>query len=97
MDERDYLIILYDYYESILSEKQKDYFRLYYFDNLSLGEISEELCVSRNAVHKSLKSIEKLLLQYEEKLKLYYKSTEIERIVKNTNVENEVLRVLRSE
>lgn len=95
MDKRDYLIILYDYYESLLNEKQREYFCLYYFDNLSLSEISEELGVSRNAVHKSLKSVEKLLIEYEDKLKIYYKSIEIAKIVKNTNIEKDVLEVLR--
>lgn len=95
MDKRDFLIILYDYYESLLNDKQREYFSLYYFDNLSLSEISEELSVSRNAVHKSLKSVEKLLIEYEDKLKIYYKSIEIAKIVKNTNIERDVLEVLR--
>ena len=97
MEKRDLLIILYDYYESLLNEKQKEYFSLYYFDNLSLSEISENISVSRNAVHKSLKSIESLLLNYEEKLKLYYKTKKIEKIIKDSNIEEKVLEVLRSE
>ena len=97
MDERDLLIILYDYYESLLSDKQKEYFSLYYFDNLSLSEISENLGVSRNAIHKSLKGIEILLLDYEDKLKMYYKTKKIEEIVYGSKVEDKVLEVLRSE
>lgn len=97
MDERDLLIILYDYYESLLSDKQKEYFSLYYFDNLSLSEISENLGVSRNAIHKSLKGIEILLLDYEDKLKIYDKTKKIEEIIRGSLVENKVLEVLRSE
>ena len=97
MEERDLLIILYDYYESILSDKQKEYFSLYYFDNLSLSEISENLGVSRNAIHKSLKGIEILLLDYEDKLKIYDKTKKIEEIIKGSKVEDKVLEVLRSE
>ena len=97
MEERDLLIILYDYYESLLNDKQKEYFSLYYFDNLSLSEISENLSVSRNAVHKSLKAIESLLLDYEDKLKIYYKTKKIEKIIKGSKVEKKVLEVLRSE
>ena len=97
MDRRDLLIILYDYYESLLNEKQKEHFSLYYFDNLSLSEISENLTVSRNAVHKSLKSIESLLLNYEENLKIYKKTKEIENIIRGSKVEDKVLEVLRSE
>ena len=97
MEERDLLIILYDYYENLLSDKQKEYFSLYYFDNLSLSEISENLSVSRNAIHKSLKSIESLLLDYEDKLKIYDKTKKIEKIIKGSKVEDKVLEVLRSE
>ena len=97
MEERDLLIILYDYYESLLSDKQKEYFSLYYFDNLSLSEISENIGVSRNAIHKSLKSIEGLLIDYEEKLKIYNKTKKIEEIIKGSKVEDKVLEVLRSE
>lgn len=97
MDERDLLIILYDYYESLLSDKQKEYFSLYYFDNLSLSEISENLGVSRNAIHKSLKGIEILLLDYEDKLKIYDKTKKIEEIIRGSLVEDKVLEVLRSE
>ena len=97
MDERDLLVILYDYYESLLSDKQKEYFSLYYFDNLSLSEISENLSVSRNAIHKSLKNIEVLLLEYEDKLKIYDKTKKIEEIIRGSLVEDKVLEVLRSE
>ena len=41
MDERLYLINLYDYYGDLLTQKQKDYFEEYYFNNLTLLEISE--------------------------------------------------------
>ena len=97
MEERDLLIILYDYYEGLLNDKQKEYFSLYYFDNLSLSEISENLSVSRNAIHKSLKNIESLLFDYEDKLKIYNKTKKIEEIIKGSMVEDKVLEVLRSE
>lgn len=70
MEKRDYLVILYDYYGELLTEDEKKYFEDYYFDNLSLGEISENYNISRNAVHKHIKSCEKRLEFYESKLKL---------------------------
>lgn len=77
MEEREYLIILYDFYCELLSSKQKEHFEDYYFNNLSLGEISENENVSRNAIHKSIKNIESKLYFYEDKLKLYEKSKQI--------------------
>ena len=88
MEKRDYYIILYDYYGSLFSEKQKNYFEDYYFNNLSLSEISENNLVSRNAIHKSIKQIEKKLLFYEEKLSLYKKGLEIKRIINKITDEN---------
>ena len=60
MDERNNLIILYDYYGGLLSDKQKEYFEQYYFENLSLSEMAENLNISRNAIHKVLKNIAKI-------------------------------------
>ena len=54
MDEINELIMLYDYYGELLSDSQKEYFMDYYFNNLSLGEIADNLEISRNAVHKQI-------------------------------------------
>lgn len=74
MESRDYIIMLYDFYGDLFNDKQKNYFEEYYFNNLSLGEISEKLGVSRNAVHKVIQGMEEKLTFYEEKLCLYKKS-----------------------
>ena len=66
MEDREYLIILYDYYGELLSDIQKEYFELYYFDNLSLSEISENDGKSRNAIHKCIKSCSSKLYEYED-------------------------------
>ena len=81
MEDREYLVILYDYYGELLSEIQKEYFEQYYFDNLSLSEISENDGKSRNAVHKCIKSSSMKLYEYEEKLKLYEKRCKLESIL----------------
>lgn len=73
MEEYNYLINLYDFYGELLSIKQQEYFEDYYFNNLSLGEISELRRISRNAVHKNIKITINKLYFYEEKLKLYQK------------------------
>jgi len=64
---------LYDFYGNLLTDKQKQYMELYYSHDLSLGEISEEQQVSRQAVHDNLKRAQKALENYEDKLGLVAK------------------------
>ena len=97
MKERDYLIILYDYYGDLLSADNRRYFEDYYFDNLSLAEIAQNDNVSRNNVHKHLKSCEEKLLFYEEKLGLYKKKKLLEDIIKdidNEEIKNKIREIL---
>ncbi|MCI9233305.1 MAG: hypothetical protein HFH08_01760 [Bacilli bacterium] len=83
LEEGIYLNCLYDYYGELLTEKQKLYFEEYYFNNLTLAEISENYEVSRNAVHKNIKETTLKLLEYEEKLKLYEKACNLRKIIEN--------------
>lgn len=85
MDNRDYIIILYDYYGDLFNDKQKEYFEDYYFNNLSLGEISDNIGISRNAIHKVIKNIEEKLLFYEDKLKLYDKNIKIKKLLNDVD------------
>lgn len=80
LEKKEHYINLYDFYESLLSEKQQEYFRQYYFEDWSLAEIAEQYQVSRNAIFDHLRKIAILLDQYEEKLGLarkYQKRKEI--------------------
>ena len=87
MDNYIYYVTLFDYYGSLLTEKQRQYFEDYYFENLSLSEISENLGISRNAVNKQIhKTIEKLEY-YEEKLELYQKSEKIKKWLGQSQIE----------
>ncbi|WP_418219415.1 YlxM family DNA-binding protein [Clostridium formicaceticum] len=64
--------MLYDFYSQLLTEKQRDMIDLYYNQDLSLGEIAEDLHVSRQAVYDTIKRTEKILYDYEKKLKLFH-------------------------
>ena len=82
MEDRDYLIILYDYYGEVFGDQQRKYLEDYYFNNLSLGEISDNLGVSRNAIYKVIKNMEEKLYFYEEKLGMYSKNIKINDIIR---------------
>ena len=85
MEEQEYIVLLYDYYGELLSDIQKKYFEEYYFDNLSLSEISENENKSRNAIHKSIKSVVSKLYEYEDILKLYEKDEKLKEIINDIN------------
>ncbi|EZH67218.1 hypothetical protein DH09_04590 [Bacillaceae bacterium JMAK1] len=62
---------LFDFYHALLTDKQRNYLQLYYYDDYSLGEISELYDVSRQAVYDNIRRSELMLEQYEEKLQLF--------------------------
>ena len=90
MEKRIYLIALYDLYGNLLTDKQKTYFEEYYFDNLSLSEMSEIYEVSRSAISKSLNEISTKLENLEEKLKIYDKLSKVNKLIKDKDLLNKI-------
>jgi hypothetical protein len=72
---------LFDFYQSLLTPKQRSYMSLYYLDDYSLGEIAEEFSVSRQAVYDNIKRTETMLEEYEEKLGLFQRFQERQQLV----------------
>ncbi|MCZ0703401.1 putative DNA-binding protein YlxM (UPF0122 family) [Natronobacillus azotifigens] len=67
---------LFDFYQALLTPKQRNYMELYYLEDYSLGEISETFTVSRQAVYDNIRRTESMLEAYEDKLHLYEKFKE---------------------
>lgn len=90
------MCILFDYYGELLTDKQKEYFKDYYFDNLTLSELSENYNISRNAIHKTIKDSCDKLVFYEDKLKLYSKSLEIKKIINDldNDLKNKIIELI---
>ncbi|HHU76000.1 MAG TPA: YlxM family DNA-binding protein [Firmicutes bacterium] len=61
---------LIDFYEQLLTKKQKNVMELYYKENLSLGEIAGQLDISRQAVYDILSRAIRSLEKWETKLRL---------------------------
>lgn len=61
------MTLLFDYYGDLLTERQRVCFDLRYNQDMSLGEIAQELQVSRQGVNDNLRRAEALLQNMEEK------------------------------
>ena len=79
--DRIYLNELFDYYQELLTLKEKDIFTDYYLEDLSLQEIADNLHISKSAVGKKVKIVENKLIEYENKLHLKEKKEQIKNIL----------------
>lgn len=76
--------MLFDCYGNLLTDRQKEIASLYYNEDYSYSEIGENLNISRQAVHDSLKTCESAFTSYEEKIgyakKISEKNNALDRI-----------------
>ena len=82
--------LLYDFYGSLLTEKQRQVMELYYQEDWSLAEIAVTASSSRQAVHDLLQRSERLLEEYEAKLGL------LERYLRDQAILNELAQGLQN-
>ena len=62
--------LLYDFYSSLLTGRQREILELYYQHDLSLAEIADNTGISRQAVHDVVKRAVRALEKAEERLGL---------------------------
>lgn len=72
---------LFDFYQALLTDKQRTYMELYYLDDYSLGEIAETYSISRQAVYDNIRRTEAMLEEYEEKLNLFEKFSQRQQVL----------------
>ena len=70
LQKTEHISLLMDFYGALLSEKQRDFLRLYNEENCTLQEIAEEYGVSRQGVYDAVSKAQKALADYESKLGL---------------------------
>lgn len=64
------MCLLFDFYGAMLTPRQQEIFDLYYNDDLSLSEISEQMRITRQAVRDSLTRSKNLMSGFEQRLGL---------------------------
>ncbi len=87
MDKLIYYNELFDIYENLFTENQKEIFKLYYEENLSLQEIAEIKNVSRAFVSKSINQTVDKLESYEDSLRILMKNEKIKQIINLNSIE----------
>ena len=61
------MTMLFDFYGELLTERQKEFFDLYYNEDLSLGEIAENAGISRQGVRDVIVRAEAAMQEIEDK------------------------------
>ena len=61
------MAMLYDFYGDVLTERQKEFYDLYYNEDLSLGEIAENYGITRQGVRDVIVRAEAVLTELEDK------------------------------
>ena len=62
------MALLYDFYGDVLTERQKEFYDLYYNEDLSLAEIAENNGITRQGVRDAIKRGEGTILELEDKV-----------------------------
>lgn len=95
MDNKYEYVMLLDFYGQMLTQKQFEILDLYYNNDYSLGEISNYLEISRQAVYDNLKRGKNSLVSLEDKLSLIKRFNEykiqiekIDKILEELDLEN---------
>ena len=64
------MTMLFDFYGDVLTDRQKEFYDLYYNEDLSLGEIAENYGITRQGVRDVIVRAEAVLTELEDKTKL---------------------------
>lgn len=90
-ESKIYLARLYDIYYELLTQRQQKIFELFVEEDYSLSEISSYLNISLPAVSKSIKTIEKKLLEFESKLQILNTYQQNIYLLKKYSIKQEII------
>ncbi len=79
-DKAFQMTMLFDFYGDLLTDRQREFFDLYYNEDLSLAEIAENAGITRQGVRDVLVRSEAILTDMEEKTGIVARFLEIQRL-----------------
>ncbi len=78
--------LLYDFYGELLTAHQKQIYEAVVYQDMSLGEIAQNMQISRQGVSDLVRRCDKILIGYEEKLHLIEKFTKVKDTVQKIEI-----------
>ncbi len=87
-NDREYDILLLDYYGELLTAHQKEILQEYYNEDLSMNEIAENYSISKSAVQDLIKRSMHQLKEYEKTLALIERDHQLDLILADMKKEN---------
>ena len=91
------LIELFELYQGLLTEKQRELFSAYYLYDLSLSEIAEPQGTTRQSVYEGVKKVKSKPIEYERLLKLKEKTQALKELageIKETSLSEKILEII---
>ena len=83
------MTMLFDFYGDVLTDRQKEFYDLYYNEDLSLGEIAENYGITRQGVRDVIVRAEAVLTELEDKTGLIKRfhtmRRQLEQLLQNAN------------
>ena len=76
------MTMLYDFYGDVLTDRQKEFYDLYYNEDLSLAEIAENYGITRQGVRDVIVRAEAILTELEDKTGLIKRFQQIQPLIK---------------
>ncbi len=86
-DKFFYYNTLFPIYRDLLTLHEQEIFSFYYEENNSMGEIAELKNISRSAVGRTIKNVEKKLDEWESILKIHHLNEKIEILIEKCSDE----------
>lgn len=93
-----HISFLLDFYGDLLSDSKREALDLYYNEDLSLAEISDQMSISRQGVRDAVKKGEAQLIEFENKLNLAERFSDVKKdITKLAEEINQVANTIKDE